>query len=502
MMNFKKLGIIIQREYLNKVKKKSFLLITFLAPVLFAAIAILPTVIMLGTKEEAKKVGVVDRSGIVLPFLESNDNVEYIDLGADAPVDSIKTDLKGRGIDVLLCLSELDSVSRTVTADTYSVKPIGMDTGENIENRINDAVEAYRIDSYGIENLETIMAEVKSNVHLHSYTVDESGNEKISESGVYMAVSMILGMMLYMFIALFSGMVMSSVIEEKSSRVVEVLVSSVKATELMFGKIIGVALVALTQFLLWIVLTGAIVGVAGGIIGMDKLMSVGSKATEVPGVDMSEMGIHPDFGMGDLSTTLEMTSGEGLEMTSGEVLEMTSGEVLEMTESADSLVAQADTVAAAAEPTGMEAVMSTLGNLNVGQILVAFLIFFIFGYLLYASLFAAIGSGVENEGDSTQLQLPVTIPLMLGFFVALYAFKAPDSQLVFWFSMIPFTSPIVMLARIPFGVATWELILSIVLLVGTFIACAWASAKIYKVGILMYGKKSTFKDLWKWLKQK
>ncbi len=485
MMNFKKLGIIIQREYLNKVKKKSFLLITFLAPVLFAAIAILPTVIMLGTKEEAKKVGVVDRSGIVLPFLESNDNVEYIDLGADAPVDSIKTDLKGRGIDVLLCLSELDSVSRTVTADTYSVKPIGMDTGENIENRINDAVEAYRIDSYGIENLETIMAEVKSNVHLHSYTVDESGNEKISESGVYMAVSMILGMMLYMFIALFSGMVMSSVIEEKSSRVVEVLVSSVKATELMFGKIIGVALVALTQFLLWIVLTGAIVGVAGGIIGMDKLMSVGSKATEVPGVDMSEMGIHPDFGMGDLSTTLEMTSGEGLEMT----------------ESADSLVAQADTVAAA-EPTGMEAVMSTLGNLNVGQILVAFLIFFIFGYLLYASLFAAIGSGVENEGDSTQLQLPVTIPLMIGFFVALYAFKAPDSSLVFWFSMIPFTSPIVMLARIPFGVATWELILSIVLLVGTFIACAWASAKIYKVGILMYGKKSTFKDLWKWLKQK
>jgi len=486
MMNFKKLGIIIQREYLNKVKKKSFLLITFLAPVLFAAIAILPTVIMLGTKEEAKKVGVVDRSGIVLPFLESNDNVEYIDLGADAPVDSIKTDLKGRGIDVLLSLSELDPVTRTVSADTYSVKPLGMDTGENIENRINDAVEAYRIDSYGIENLETIMAEVKSNVHLHSYTVDESGNEKISESGVYMAVSMILGMMLYMFIALFSGMVMSSVIEEKSSRVVEVLVSSVKATELMFGKIIGVALVALTQFLLWIVLTGAIVGVAGGIIGMDKLMAVGSKATEVPGVDMSEMGIHPDFGMGDLSTTLEMTSGEGLEMT----------------ESADSLVAQADTVVVAAEPTGMEAVMSTLGNLNVGQILVAFLIFFIFGYLLYASLFAAIGSGVENEGDSTQLQLPVTIPLMIGFFVALYAFKAPDSSLVFWFSMIPFTSPIVMLARIPFGVATWELVLSIVLLIGTFVACAWASAKIYKVGILMYGKKSTFKDLWKWLKQK
>ena len=150
----------------------------------------------------------------------------------------------------------------------------------------------------------------------------------------------------------------------------------------------------------------------------------------------------------------------------------------------------------------MEVIMSTLGNINLGQIAIAFLFFFVFGYLLYASMFAAIGSAVENEGDSSQLQLPVTIPLLLGFFVALYAFKAPDSQLVFWFSMIPFTSPIVMLARIPFGVATWELVLSIVLLVATFVACAWASAKIYKVGILMYGKKSTFKDLWKWLKQK
>ena len=150
----------------------------------------------------------------------------------------------------------------------------------------------------------------------------------------------------------------------------------------------------------------------------------------------------------------------------------------------------------------MDVIMSTLGNINLAQIGIAFLFFFIFGYLLYASLFAAIGSSVENEGDSTQLQLPVTIPLMLGFFVALYAFKAPDSPLVFWFSMIPFTSPIVMLARIPFGVATWELVLSIVLLILTFVGCAWASAKIYKVGILMYGKKSTFADLWKWLTQR
>lgn len=469
-MNLHKLGIVIQREYLNKVKKKSFLLITFLTPLLFAGIAILPTLIMYGTKEQAKQVGVVDRSGIVLPYLESGEVLAYKDLGAGADVDAIKGDLGAAGIDILLTISPLDSVSKSVTADTYSVKPLGMDSSSSIESRINDAVEAYRIDSYGIENLEEIMHSVHSNVHVHSYTISESGEEKISESGVYMAISMILGMALYMFIALFSGMVMSSVIEEKSSRVVEVLVSSVKATELMFGKIIGVALVALTQFLLWIVLTVLLLAVAGGIIGKDKIMGMmqDESTTEMMQQMATAEGIHP----GDLSL-------------------------------GETLPAAADSTAVAAgEPSSMSVIMSTLGNIDLGQIIISFLVYFIFGYLLYASLFAAIGSAGENEGDTTQLQIPVTIPLMLGFFIALYAFKAPDSSLVFWGSMIPFTSPIVMLARIPFGVPGWELALSMVLLVVTFALCAWASAKIYKVGILMYGKKSTFKDLWKWMKQK
>lgn len=466
-MNFRKLGIVIEREYLNKVKKKSFLLITFITPVLFAAIAILPSLIMMGAKEAAKQVGVVDHSGIVLPFLENGEVLEYKDLGVDADVEAIKADLSKADIDILLTISELDPQTKSVTADTYSLKPLGLDSGNSIEHRINDAVEAYRIDSYGIENLEEIMHSVKSNVHVHNYTISESGEESISESGVYMAISMFLGIAIYMFIALFSGMVMSSVIEEKSSRVVEVLVSSVKATELMFGKIIGVALVALTQFLLWILLTLLLLAVAAGIIGKDKMM-----------------------GMLQDDPTTEMVS----QMAPG-----ADGATLDLS----ALTAGADTTAVtAAEPTGMQAITSTIGNLNLGQILLSFIFFFIFGYLLYASLFAAIGSSVENEGDSNQLQLPVTVPLMLGFFIALYAFKAPDSSLVFWGSMIPFTSPIVMLARIPFGVPGWELALSMVLLVATFAACAWASAKIYKVGILMYGKKSTFKDLWKWLKQR
>ena len=460
-MDFKKLGIIIQREYLNKVKKKSFLLTTFGVPILFAAMYALMIFIMLRTEGDSKRIAVIDNSGIVMEKLENTKQLTFTQIPETDP-EAVKNRLGEFDADILLYISPLDSATKSVTATTYADKPMGMETAEVIENRINDAVEAYRIDSYGIEGLDQILSDIHSNIHLTSYTVDEEGKETISQSEVFMIISMVLAMALYMFIALFSGMVMSSVIEEKSSRVVEVLVSSVKATELMFGKIIGVALVALTQFLLWIVLTGLIVGVIGGIVGLDKITG---------GMDESQ------------TQMVQEMAGTGM-----------GGATLD-------LQALTDTTAVAEGPTGMEAVMGTLGSLNYTEIIVSFLLFFLFGYLLYASLFAAIGSAVENEADTQQLQIPVTIPLLVGFFVAFYAFRAPESQLVWWFSMIPFTSPIVMLARLPFGVPTWELVLSIGLLVLTFVACAWASAKIYKVGILMYGKKSTFKDLWKWLRQ-
>ena len=460
-MDFKKLGIIIQREYLNKVKKKSFLLTTFGVPILFAAMYALMIFIMLRTEGDSKRIAVIDNSGIVMEKLENTKQLTFTQIPETDP-EAVKNRLGEYDADILLYISPLDSATKSVTATTYADKPMGMETAEVIENRINDAVEAYRIDSYGIDGLDQILSDIHSNIHLTSYTVDEEGKETISQSEVFMIISMVLAMALYMFIAIFSGMVMTSVIEEKSSRVVEVLVSSVKATELMFGKIIGVALVALTQFLLWIVLTGLIVGIIGGIVGLDKITG---------GMDESQ------------TQMVQEMAGTGM-----------GGATLD-------LQALTDTTAVAEGPTGMQAVVGTLTSLNYTEIIVSFLLFFLFGYLLYASLFAAIGSAVENEADTQQLQIPVTIPLLVGFFVAFYAFRAPESQLVWWFSMIPFTSPIVMLARLPFGVPTWELVLSIGLLVLTFVACAWASAKIYKVGVLMYGKKSTFKDLWKWLRQ-
>ena len=452
-MKIRNIGIIISREYMTRVRKKSFLLTTFLVPVLFAAMCILPSVIMLMAKDEGKQIAVVDQSGLVLPYLEDSKAIDYTDYSSEQ-VDVIKSKFDELGLDAMVVVSPLDSVTRTVQLISYSSKPLSVEVKDVIQDKVSQAIEDYRISLYDMGDLKQIMEEVATDISMTTYTLDESGEEKITSSEVYMAISLVFSIIIYMFIAMFSAMVMQSVIEEKASRVVEVLVSSVKATELMFGKIIGVACVALTQFLLWILLTLVIVGGFSTFVGFDSLMGDPAQAEQM----------------------MEMTS----QMGGVDVAEITS---------------------TMSDENGMSVVLSTLADVNWVQMIFAFVMYFALGYLLYASLFAAIGSAVENEADTNQLQMPVTIPLLLAFFVAMYAFKAPESQVVWWGSMIPFTSPIVMLARIPFGVPTWELILSIALLVATFVACGWVSAKIYRIGILMFGKKTTFKDLWKWLKQ-
>lgn len=454
-MKMRNINTIISREYLTRVKKKSFLLTTFLVPVLFAAMCILPSVIMFMAKDTGKKVAVIDQSGIVMPYFVDTEAIDYEDYST-ASVDSMKTSFDALGLDALVVVSPVDSAARTVSVASYSNKPMSVDMKETIQSKVDNAVEDYRLAQYDISDLKQIMADIESDVKMQTFTLGEDGAEKITSSEVYMIISMVLSIIIYMFIAMFSGMVMQSVIEEKASRVVEVLVSSVKATELMFGKIIGVACVALTQFFLWIILTVVLVGAFSAFVGFDSLM-------------------------GDPAQTEQM-----MQMTGTQMGGMTAE----------------DMAAMAQDESQMGAVLSTLKDIDWVQMIVAFVIYFALGYLLYASFFAAIGSAVENEADTNQLQMPVTVPLLLAFFIAMYAFNAPDSQIVWWGSMIPFTSPIVMLARIPFGVPMWELVLSVVLLVGTFLACGWASAKIYKIGILMFGKKTTFKDLWKWLKQK
>lgn len=462
-MNIHIINVIIGREYMTRVKKKSFLLTTFLGPVFFAAMCILPSVIMFMTTDKGKEVAVVDQSGIVMPYMTSNETTTYTDY-TGMPVDSAKSRCSELGLDALVVVSPLDSVKRTVSVEAYSGKPMSVDMKDAIRSRVNEAVEEYRLESYRIEGLRQIIEDVKADVSVSTFTLDDSGEEKITSSEVYMIISLVLSIIIYMFIAMFSAMVMQSVIEEKSSRVVEVLVSSVKATELMFGKIIGVACVALTQFFLWVVLTAVLVVAFGSFVGFDAITESANVQTEQMAQMTEGMGVDP--------AALD-ASGMNMQVSLPE--EGTSE---------------------------MAAVIETIKDINYPMILISFVVYFVLGYLLYASLFAAIGSAVENEADTQQLQLPVTIPLLLAFFIAFYAFKSPDSQVVFWGSIIPFTSPIVMLARIPFGVPAWELALSIVLLVLTFMLIAYLSAKIYKIGILMFGKKTSFKDLYKWLKQK
>ena len=465
-MDFRIIKTVISREYTTRVKKKSFLVTTFVVPILFAAMMVVVFLIMGNTKERKMDVAVVDQSGIVMSHLESGDRVTYTDYSSEVP-DSIKAHLKDYGKDALVVVSPLDTVKKTVSVQAYSKDPLGVEFTGGLSDKVDDAVEEYRIAQYGIDNLPQIMEDVKSNVKVTEYTLDESGKENVSESGIYMIVSMLLGIIIWMFIMMFGGQVMSSVIEEKSSRVVEVLISSVKAVDLMFGKIIGIALVALTQFLLWIVLTVILTSAASMFIGKDMLKSF---------------------------------SGDP------QMMAQTVGMTPEQMEAIGGVVAATDTTGTTDvidnQPGGLQTVMATLSNIPWTKLIISFLIFFILGYLLYASLYAAIGSAVESVDDTQQLQMPITIPLMIAYLIILMAFQNPDSPVVVWASMIPFTSPIVMLARIPYGVPMWQLIVSIALLFLTFIACAWLSAKIYKVGILMFGKKSSFKDLWNWLKQK
>ena len=453
-MKLRNINTIISREYLTRVRKKSFLLTTFLVPIFFAAMCVLPSVIMLMAKDKGKEIAVVDQSGIVMSYFTDSETITYKDFSLES-IDDKKAFVNEKGVDALVLISPIDPVTKTLTVASYSDKPLSIDITEEVRSKVDDAVEDYRIAQYDIADLKAIMQDIKVNVPMSTYVFDESGEEKESSFEVPMIISMVLSMVIYLFVMMFSGMVMQSVIEEKSSRVVEVLVSSVKATELMFGKIIGVACVALTQFFLWIVLTGVLVGGVSAFIGFDSLL-------------------------GDPAQAQEMVAMTG---------QMGGVDMAEMT-------------ASMSQENGLSTILNTLMDFNWGQMIFAFVIYFVLGYLLYASFFAAIGSAVENEADTQQLQMPLTVPLMLAFFVALYAFKAPDSALVWWGSMIPFTSPIVMLARIPYGVPGWELGLSIVLLALTFLACGWVSAKIYKIGILMFGKKTTFKDLWKWLRMK
>ena len=452
-MGKSKIGIIIGREYAIRVKKKSFIFTTILTPLLFAALMVVPSLIALySSGEEGQMVKVVDESGIVMPYLESSKEIIFEQAAPEESLASLKENFKDSGLFAIIGISPLDS-NKNLTITAYSEKQLNIDLQSQIRKSVNKAVEDNKLRAYNIPDLDRVLKDIESDVKMNTYTLDEqTGEEKESMVEIYMGIGYIASFLIYMFIFMFGSMVMRSVIDEKTTRIVEVIVSSVKPFQLMLGKIIGVAAVGLTQFLIWVVLTFAIVTGVSAAVGVDKIQE---------------------------SVTAGMPVEQVMEEMNEQNIDMQNLEV---------------------EESEFDGILRALREVNYIKIVVCFLIYFLLGYLLYSGMFAAVGSAVDNEADTQQLILPVTMPLIIGLFIMLHTFQYPDSSLSFWASVIPFTSPMVMMARIAYGVPAWELALSIGLLIVTFLILTYISGKIYRIGILMYGKKATWKDLWKWMK--
>jgi len=411
-----------------------------------ASLVVLPSLIMTlssGTKDQ--KILVIDNSGICEPFFKNGEEYTYI-FDSHVNADELKKNFP-QELYALVEISSQDSLyNLKVTA--HSPKQLNIDLKQQIEHYVQKALEDSKIKRYNIENLDIILKEIKSEVTLKTFTLSKTGDEKLGMVEIYMGVSYLLSFLIYIFIFMFGSMVMRGVIEEKTNRIVEVIISSIKPFQLMLGKILGVGSVALLQFLIWIILTIGIIFGVQNLVDIEKI----SQGTNIA----------------------QQLTGGAAEME--------------------------ELLTVAQNNTPLNDVMSSLSSLPVTSIIISFMFYFLLGYLLYAAMFSAVGSAVDNEADTQQLVLPITLPLIIGLFLMIHTFQYPDSSLSFWGSMIPFTSPMVMMARVPFGVPLWELALSLLILVITFIFMTWVSAKIYRVGILMYGKKASWKEISKWIR--
>ena len=439
-----KIGIIAAREFNERVKKKSFIITTILMPLFFVALMFVPALMMNIKSDEAKEVIVVDQSGLIGDRLVSDGQLTF------SPSDKSFEELRDEAHEVfgiLVVGSDIATNPSNLQLFAYESSTINIE--QAITDQVRTIVESEKLKEYNIEDIDAILEAIKTPVSIQVKQLDESGDAKESSSILNIALAYIFGFLIYMFVFLYGNMVMQGVIEEKSTKVMEVMVSSVKPFQLMMGKILGIASVAVTQFAIWVVFILVVGGAAMSLLGVDEMMAAASSASAMdPAAMMGAAGV-PSLDDETLSIIRTVTD---------------PGYLL--------------------------------------RILGGFLIYFVGGYLLYAAMFAAVGSAVDNEKDTNNLQMPITIPLILGIFVMMSAMQEPHGPLAFWFSMIPFTSPIVMMVRLPYGVPGWELALSVGLLVVTFVGMVWLAGKIYRVGVFMYGKKPTMRELLKWARYK
>lgn len=431
-----RLSLVIQREYLTRVRKKSFIILTILMPFLIVALSLVPLWLSTLNDGSVKNVAVIDNTGVYAPLLESNNQYTFQIVG-DANVQEVRA-----GGDVFAILQITDDLSTNPNAVSItSEKQTPLDLQTLIQGKLNEKVVEQRLDKLTAEgsvNSEAIgsvrsIIDEGGGVSLRTLRMSDDGSVKESSTELATVIGMLFTILIYMFILMYGNMVMQAVLEEKKSRVVEVMVSSVKPVNLLMGKIIGIGLVGLTQLAVWIIMTSVLMG------GVSMFISSPEQATAM------------SAGMSDFD---------------------------------------------------VEGIMGTIMSVNWVEIIIYFVLFFIGGYVLYASIFAMFASAVDSEEDTTQFMTPVTLVIFFAFFAGFYSVSNPDGPLAFWTSIIPFTSPIVMMVRVPFGIPFWEILLSLVLLYGSFILISIVAAKVYRVGILMYGKKPSIKEMIKWITYK
>lgn len=441
--------LILKREYLTRVKKKSFIIMTLLVPFMMAAFTILPTYLAMMDDTETRTIAVYDPTGLMLNRMENTQYTTFHYIPKDE-FQSLRNNFKSNKYYAILYIPE--NILTTNRAEMISDKQVTFDVKNLVTGRIENIIEKDKrqqlVNEIGVPDLEQKLAATRTNIDVETIKLGEKGKEVKSSTEIAMVIGYIAGFIIYMFVFIYGTMVMRGVMEEKSNRIVEVIISSVKPFQLLFGKIIGIGLVGLTQIAIWIVIG---VGLSAGLTAF-----VGHGATEA-------------------ATHAQniMASGAGGQM----------GAI----------------AAAPAQQNKVFEIFQMIGNMNIPLILFSLVFYFIGGFILYASLMGAIGSAVDADEDVQQLMLPVTMPLIFSIIILFAVAKNPEGPLAFWASIFPLTAPVTMMVRIPFGIPAWEIVLSMVLLVASIFGSIWMAGKIYRTGILMYGKKVTFKEIGKWL---
>ncbi len=455
----KKIILIIRREYLTRVKKRSFVVMTILGPLLMAALVIVP-IYVATMSNERKTIAVIDETGMFYEKFKDSDNIHFHYLVSD--IGSAKDNFK-KSDDYAILYIPKTQLSLPENAFLYSSRQVNINIFSYIKTIMTKQVEELKLEAKlkdlplpADQKLTTddILKSIKASVDITTIKIGEEGKEEKSYPEVTFILGLFSSIMIYFFIFMFGAQVMRGVIEEKTSRIIEVIISSVKPFELMMGKIIGVALVGLTQFLLWVVLTFSIVtAVTATFSG-----KITSKAATEQMINSRMPGVGQDQ------------------------------------------AAQATGAAKPEKQQGVNEVLDAINSIDFPLMIVSFIFFFLFGYLMYAALFAAIGSAVDSEADTQQFMLPITIPLIFAIIMAQYVVQNPEGQLSVWLSMIPLTSPVIMMIRIPFGVSYVEMAASMILLILGFLGATWLASKVYRTGILMYGKKVNYREMWKWIR--